>query len=104
MENKKPEPDNIFETDSLMDAFKFLIKPMPVMVLLAIHLKEPLKTAEGSTRRITAGDLLFIEDGEIKDFVDQPTHRIKECRGTATSHFEITVVDIITGKEEIIKL
>lgn len=91
-------------TQSIFEPIAALINPadIPVMPLAAIWLNEPLMTDKGLTKRITAGDLVFIENGELKDCMSKPTHEITGCYGKPTSDFYLTLIDLKT--QELIKI
>lgn len=72
--------------------------------LAAIWLKRPMKTPQGNKVRITAGDMVKVEVGELVDFTDEPTHKIIACFGTLNSQFELTLIDLKTNEPMQLKL
>lgn len=90
--------------ETLLQTFASICRPLPVMELAAIWLTTPLKMSDHTSVRITEGDFVYIENGELKDCLDKPTHRITSCRGRERSDFEVSVIDLITMELTIIKL
>lgn len=92
--------------ENLFQCLSDALKPVnfPVMPLAAIWLKKPVMTSQKITHRITEGDKVFIEDGELKDCLKEPTHIITQCRGKATSDFSINVMDLKTNELSTINL
>jgi len=73
--------------------------------LAAIWLEKPVLTSLEKKRRITANDLVTIENGSLVDCNGSPTHKIKMLHGTMANHqFSITVENLITNEISIIKL
>lgn len=75
-----------------------------IMPIAGIWLDKPLMTADKLTKRITEGDRVLIEDGELKDCLFEPTHVITSCHGKVSSDFSIHVMDIKTNQLSIIKI
>lgn len=108
MENNNTyNPGNDF--DSWKDTFKNFFVPLPVMELDAIWVTERKlivfcsETNEIKRKvRIIAGDMVLIENGELKDVVDYPTHKIVKCMGRHDSDLHFILEDTISGKELIV--
>lgn len=76
----------------------------PVMPLASIYLDKPLMTADKITKRIVEGDRVFIENGELKDCMGEPTHIVTSCHGKVSSDFSIHVMDIKTQELSIVNI
>ncbi len=72
--------------------------------LAAIWLQKPLQTKMERTCRITAGQLVKVENGKLIDCNDEATHKIILCVGTLYNQFEVTVIDLITNEPLQIKI
>lgn len=84
----------------LFEVLASIVKPPSnkTMPLAAIWLNKPIWTAKTVTRRIEEGDLVVIQNKELKDCIDQkPTHRITGCYGKwDNSDLHINVIDLKT--------
>ena len=70
-----------------------------IFVLAAIWLDNPIKTSIESKRRITKGDLVKVQDGQLIDCNGIPTHKIVECRGnTSNTCLKLDLVNLITNE------
>lgn len=92
------------ETVNVFEMLSNICRPLPVMELAAIWLERPLKMSDHTSRRITEGDFVYCENGELKDCYLPPTHCITSLRGRGNSDFEISVMDIKTKELQKIKL
>lgn len=68
------------------------------MELEAIWLNRPLQTPDGPKIRITRDMVVKIENGELVDFTENPTHKILACFGTLHDQFELTLIDLKTNE------
>lgn len=93
--------------NSLFDKlFEQMSDPIQRMLQLnAIWLEKSIRTSREVKRRITTNDLIYIENGELKDCEGQPTHKIKLLHGNlANTVFSITVENLLTNELSIINL
>lgn len=77
------------------------------MELAAIWLDSPLQMENIRSARVTTGDMVKVENGELIDLPigENPTHKVLYCTGTIdSSSLNFILLDINTNKELIIKL
>lgn len=72
--------------------------------LAAIWMTNPIMIAGKFTRRITEGDQIRIENGQVSLTSEPPTHQITACMGELTDNFEIHVIDLKTRELSIVKI
>lgn len=54
-----------------------------------IYLDEPILTSLERKRRLTVGDLVYVNNGEISDCYNRPTHRIIKCESNESGTYKI---------------
>lgn len=74
------------------------------MELAAIWLNRSLLTAQGKTWRLAPDALVCIENGELVDCLNEPTHKVIGCFGTLVGQFEVTLINIQTSEPLLIKI
>ncbi len=77
---------------------------LSVMPLPSIWLNKPLLIDSGTTRQLSEGNRVCIEDGELIDCAGKPTHEITMLMGRENSDFEIHAIDLKTSELIRIKL
>lgn len=70
--------------------------------LAEIWLTNRLKFADRTGYRIAPGDLVKIENMELKDCTGKPSHIVTGCYGGLLNDFQLTAIDLKT--KELIKI
>ena len=73
--------------------------------MAAIWMEKAIRTSREVKVRLTENDLIYVENGEIKDCWGNPTHKIKGCEGTlANTELYFILENLSTGEIEKLKV
>ncbi len=85
----------------MLKIFQDILKPnKTIFTMAAIWMDKPVKTNSGAKKRITRGDLVRVEDGQLGEVTSTtpPNYVITECKGTIdSSELYITVKGLDKG-------
>ena len=70
-----------------------------IMPMACIWMEKPIRTSRERKVRLTENDLIYVENGEIKDCEGLPTHRIVSCEGTLANNILYFYLENLETKE-----
>ena len=70
-----------------------------IFPMAAIWMEKPIRTSRERKVRLTENDLIYVENGEIKDCEGLPTHRIVKCEGTLANNILSFYLENLETKE-----